>query len=341
MKDLDPKNISADDVFRNFISEDNSQHIQADGQSGSFSCADDFSNISGGEYLDLQGQNGLEYSTDFDLSDIDFSSLKGDCEAALNELKNKLKQIKKKKVIKRKQKGGLEIPITKSAVIIPKKGFRKTINNILVPDDRQLTIEGVDKFILGGSKQSESIRKMGYHNGKPLKQLMLNIDNSSSAVDLNLNLFNVSEPLDYFMATGLNLNDKITIAGGQGMSYSDVLFNILGNPTLIPNAKINYSGSNTVAQTSQVMRFTNTNIEGALRASPMQMNLNIDIYQYQSNIVYFDIDRDLNRPFIPDGSETISYTVLAGNSVSICFFYKQHSLKKFFIKEARDSKILI
>ena len=341
MNHLDTNNINSDDIFRNFISEDNFQHIKADGQGGSFSAADDFENISGGEYLDFSGSNELEYATDYDLSDIDFSSIKGNYDSALSQLKHKLKTVKKKKVIRKKKGAVKQIPITKSAVIIPKKGFRKTINKILVPDDRQLTIEGVDKFILGGGKHADTIRKMGYHNGKPLKQLMLNIDNSSSAVDLNLNLFNVSEPLDYFMATGLNLNDKITIAGGQGMSYSDMLFNILGNPTLIPNAKINYSGSNVTAQTNQVMRFTNANIEGALRANPMQMNLNIDIYQFQSNVVYFDIDRDLNRPFIPDGSETISYTVLAGNSVSICFFYKQHSLKKFLIKEARDSKTLI
>jgi hypothetical protein len=48
--------------------------------------------------------------------------------------------------------------------------------------------------------------------------------------------------------------------------------------------------------------------------------------------------KQLGRPFIPDGMDVIEYKILAGNSVTMCFFYKQVSLKKVFIEEARTSK---
>jgi hypothetical protein len=49
----------------------------------------------------------------------------------------------------------------------------------------------------------------------------------------------------------------------------------------------------------------------------------------------------LNRPFIPDGMDVIKYTVLAGMTVTMAFFYKQVNLKKVFFQEARNSKKLL
>jgi hypothetical protein len=63
--------------------------------------------------------------------------------------------------------------------------------------------------------------------------------------------------------------------------------------------------------------------------------------QVANDIVYFDLIKRLNRPFIPDGMDVIKYVIKAGMTVTLCFYYKQISLKKFFFKEARYSKDLM
>ncbi len=55
----------------------------------------------------------------------------------------------------------------------------------------------------------------------------------------------------------------------------------------------------------------------------------------------FDIVGQLNRVFIPDGMDVVQYTVLAGNSVTFCFYYKQKSLKKILFKEARVKRMVL
>ncbi len=237
-------------------------------------------------------------------------------------------QLPKNRILTKK------IPIKKSATIYGRETDTKTTKRILVPDDRKLIIEGVEKFIVSDS----SIKKIGYYKGKKLKQLMLHINNTESALDFTIELFNTAAVQDYEYSTGLQLNDKITVAGGTGMSYSELINYLIGNPTMIPNATIVFTGSTVSVQQSQTMQFLNKNVAGWKTSYPMQPFLLLDVNQFQNDIVYFDVDKDLNRPFIPDGSETIQYTVKAGNSVSICFYYKQHQLKKFFFKEARNSK---
>ena len=67
--------------------------------------------------------------------------------------------------------------------------------------------------------------------------------NNNSAVDFEVQVFNPSMPLDYMFSTGQNINDKVTVGGGV-VSYTDVLFNMLANPTLIPNATFVFAGPN-------------------------------------------------------------------------------------------------
>ena len=43
----------------------------------------------------------------------------------------------------------------------------------------------------------------------------------------------------------------------------------------------------------------------------------------------------MTRPYVPDGMDVLGYTILPGMSVSMCFYYKQVSLKKIFFKGAR------
>ena len=71
------------------------------------------------------------------------------------------------------------------------------------------------------------------------------------------------------------------------------------------------------------------------------MALNIDIDQQQNEIIYFDLEQTLDRPFIPDGMDIIQYKVLAGMTVTFGFYYSQVSLKKFFYKDAKDNRALM
>ncbi len=148
-------------------------------------------------------------------------------------------------------------------------------------------------------------------------------------------------PLDYLHETSLNLNDKITVSVGLATSYSDVLFNLLANPTLIPNAKFVFAapiGGDVRQQIQQPLIFKNKNIRGEQKLIPQQLPLKIDNLQFQSDMVYFDLMRSLNRPFIADGMDVIQYKVLAGFSVTFGFYFKQISLKKLLFKEAHDAK---
>jgi hypothetical protein len=203
--------------------------------------------------------------------------------------------------------------------------------------------EGVDKFILSNTKESEAIKNIGYYKGEKLKELVLIINNNTPN-DFDFELFNPSMPLDFLFSTSNNLNNRISVAGDNKVSYSDVLFNMLANPTLLPNAK--FVSENPVNQNQALLQFNqplifkNKNIAGFEKVHPIQNSLNTDIDQRQNNILYWDIMGTLGRAFIPDGMDVISYKVLAGNIVTFGFYYKQVSLKRFFFQEARDKKIL-
>lgn len=312
------------------------------------------------EYLSFNGNDQEELDDNFiDLSDIDFSSLTGknfkkDFRAINRVTKGKrvlkkkpklttktprptLAKTPKKSLLKSKVQP-INVGVKRSAIIRSKFG-KPTTQRIVVPDDRKVIVEGVDNFILSNTKESDAIRNIGYYEGEKLKELVLIINNDTpNAFDVEL--FNPSAPLDWLFSTAQNLNNSIAVAGDNKVSYSDMLFNLLANPTLIPNAKFTATGINAVDQFNQAMFFKNKNIAGHEIIHPIQNSLNIDIDQNQKQIVYWDIMETLGRAYIPDGMDVIQYKVLPFTNVVFGFYYKQVSLKRFFFKEARNKKIL-
>lgn len=239
---------------------------------------------------------------------------------------------------KRMVKGGGRVPIQERATITG-NGRGGTTKRIIVPSSQKVIVEGVDRFILSKGKQEDNVKNIGYYKGKKLRELILTMNNNS-ALDFNLELFNPSEPLDYLFSTSGNLNNKIQVAGDI-VSYSDVLFNILANPTHLVNAKFTFSGATYQSQINQPLIFKNKRITGEQLVEPMQLALKVDNMQVIQEIVFFDIYNSLNRPFIPNGMDVIQYKVLAGNTVTFAFYYEQKDLRKFFFKEARESKKLL
>lgn len=311
-----------------------------------FYGADGESSPIGGE-IDEEEED-LDSNDDF-IYDIDFSQFKGkDFKSSLRNVnktvssKKKLQvkaHNKKKKMVKKPL--SQEIVVKKRATLYGKKtktgGEAKTTKRIIVPSTQKVIVEGVDKFILGEDKCG--VKDIGYYKCKKLKELVFTMNNNSG-VDFNLELFNPSEPLDYLFATSGNLNNKIQVAGGI-VSYSDVLFNILANPTHLVNAKFTFAGATVQQQINQPLIFKNKRITGDQKVEPLQLQLQVDTMQVANDIVFFDILGNLNRPFIPNGMDVIQYKVLAGNTVTFAFYYEQKDLRKFFFEEARKSKKLI
>jgi hypothetical protein len=62
--------------------------------------------------------------------------------------------------------------------------------------------------------------------------------------------------------------------------------------------------------------------------------------QVEGNNISFDFDDVIHKPYVPDGMETITYNILAGNTVTMAFFYEQKSIKKLFFPEARKQQKL-
>jgi len=230
------------------------------------------------------------------------------------------------------------IPVKKGKYNLKSDG-RKKIANVIVPNDKKVIIEGASKFIPSQKSQDESIKGIQYYKGKKLKALVLNINNTDPT-DFVLELFNPSMPLDYLYSTSQNLNSRVEVAGGT-TTYSDVLFNILANPVMVVNVQMVTSGSQVANQNNQAIFVTNKNIEGYQRVFPVNIDLQVDNMQVANDIIYFNVQRAINRPFIPDGMDIIRYTILAGMSVTMTFWYTQVSLKKFFFEEAKASKSIL
>jgi hypothetical protein len=297
--------------------------------------------------IDLNA-DGLDYEDDseFDddiLDDIDFSDFKGkDFKSSFAKVN---KHIDKKQAVKQNKKGGFvrkKKPLTKDFGI--KKGAtitggKKKISKIIVPRDKKVIVEGVSKFILSKDVKDDAVRNIGYYKGKKLKEMVL-IFNNHTPNDLTLQLFNPSMPLDYLYSTSQNLNNQIQVAGGA-VAYSDVLFNLLANPTLVVNAKFILTGPAFNSQIAIPLQYINKEITGTVDITPINLALQIDNMQVFDYVVNYDLMGTLNRPFIPDGMDVINYKVLAGMTVTMCFYYKQVSLKKFFFEEARNSKKLM
>ena len=210
-----------------------------------------------------------------------------------------------------------------------------TPNSRVIVPANSVIVEGVSDFILDQSKEADSIRNIGYWKGKKLEKLIL-VLNNDSALDFSFSLFNPSMPLDYLYSTSLSLNNKIEVAGG--VAYTDVLFNILANPMLIRQAQIVVNGARQVEQQSIALQFQDKCANGTIEVVPLNLALKVDTMQVFSNTVSFDLYQSLNRPYIPDGMHVLNYTVLAGNTVTMCFYYEQKSIAKLFYKEARIKK---
>lgn len=287
------------------------------------------------EFGNMDGEFGVdEYDGDF-IEDIDFSEFKG------KSFKSSLHKVKKAvaKNNKSRKPLGKEFFVKKRATLYGKanaKGEVKTTKRIIVPSTQKVIIEGVDKFILGEDKCG--VKDIGYYKCKKLKELIFTMNNNSG-VDFDVELFNPSQPLDYLYSTSGNINNKIQVAGGV-VSYTDVLFNILGNPMHIVNAKFTFAGPSFQQQINQPLIFKNKAATGEQKVEPFQLQLQVDNMQVAKDIGFFDLNT-LGRPFIPNGMDVIKYKVLAGNTVTFAFYYRQKDLRKLFYDEAKNSKKLL
>lgn len=287
------------------------------------------------DFLNADGEDDDFEDIEETISDIDFSSLSGDFRSSMKQINKKLTS---KKAKNKKSKGPSKfVAYRKGSKFASGKG---KFSKVIVPRDKNVIIEGVSKFIVSDAEENQATKNIGYYNGKKLKELLLIINNDTPA-DFEIELFNTASPLDYLYSTSGNLNDRIKVAGGFAASYAQVLYHLASNPTMIVNAKFVVAGPTIPEQIREVMKFKNQNIEGKQKVTPFQMNLNIDLYQEQNDIVYFDLMSSLNRPFIPDGMDVLQYKVLKGMTVVLAFYYKQISMKKYFFPEARKSKELI
>ena len=318
-----------------------------DNYRGFFEEDDDLGDAIGGEATDSEWNYfnaNADAEIDNDIIDeINFSEMRGKSfGSSLNKFNHAYHNKNRRKIIENSAGGNYtkNFGVTSSAKLIGKNKSPKNVSRVIVPDDQKIIVQGVDNFILDKGNSCEGEKNIGYYNCKKLKELVISMTNTS-LVDFNLELFNPSMPMDYLFSTSGNINNKVIVAGGV-VSYSDVLFNMLANPLHIVNAKFAYTSASaalTAAQINQPLMFKNKRITGDIKIAPLNTQLQIDVYQHQSDILFFDFDSSLGRPFMPDGMDVIQYKVLAGCSVTFSFYYRQKSLKRFFLKEARTHKI--
>jgi len=233
------------------------------------------------------------------------------------------------------------IPVQEGEEVQLKGRNKKLISKVVIPNDRNVIVEGASKMMLSEDKRDTLIKQLGYYNGKKLQELIIEIDNNSEN-DFVLSLFDPSMPLDYLYSTSQNLNNRITVGGGA-LQYTDLMFNILANPLLIHSAYFTLEGTTTQVSRQEVlaMQFVNKNAQGYKKIDPVNLSLKIDTMQVFNNVIAFDLHESLNRPFIPDGLDVINYTIYAGVKATLVFFYEQIHIKDVYYDEARKSKILL
>lgn len=274
-------------------------------------------------------------------NDIDFSEIKGkSVKTSLYKAKDKLRR---KNIILGKNAKRKPLPLTKKFEVKPNttkninsKGNKdKTIRNVLVSKDQTLIINGVSDFIL--NKANDGVRNIGYYKGEKLSKLLLTFNNTNGN-DLTIDIFNPNGIFKYFIANSQDLDDRIVVGDG-GITYSEVLYNLLANPTIITGAKFQFQCNTQLQLTRQInepLFFTNKDIRSYTAVKPS--TITIDAYQYLSNVVDFDILEEQNRPFFPNGTDTIRYNIYAGTTASMCFYYKQHVLIEEFFKLAKEKR---
>ncbi len=252
------------------------------------------------------------------------------------------KKVKRKKVVN-SLKLAKDWDVQKRATIYSEN--ERSTNKIIVPRDRKVIVEGINKFILSDDCNANDLKSIGYCNGKKLKEMLFTINNEGH-LDYTVEFFNPSQPLDYYQSTSQNINDKIIVAGSNvdHVQYTDVLFHMMSNPTKIINSKVVITAPDeTTLFNQRAINFRNTQKD--LRAWEDIRSINIDLmldaFQFQSNIVAYNLEKELGRPYVPDGMDILKYTVLAGCTVSIAFYYEQKMLKKFFYEETRDNKLIL
>lgn len=270
---------------------------------------------------------------DDSFNDIDFSSFKGDTKKNLHKINKTISNRKptKRYIKKRYQPLTKEFAVNKKATIIGSK--QRKMGKVIVPNDRKIIVEGVSRFMLSDSKDSDALRNIGYYKGKKQQQLVL-IFNNNTPNDFNLELFNPSMPLDYLYSTSLNLNSQIQVAGST-VQYSDVLFNILANPVMITSATFTISGPKATEQKAVSLQLIDKFVNGVTKIDPINLALQIDNMQVEGNNISFSLFDTYQKPYIPDGMSVVNYSILAGNTVTMAFFYEQKSIKKLFFEEAR------
>ncbi len=272
------------------------------------------------------------------LTDVDFSQVAGkDFKKSLANVKKKIKTVKAKKAPA--QKLNQEIPVRDRAFV---DGYKAGgLSKVIVARDRKVIIEQVNKFIL--SDDYNDIKRINYYKGNKLKEVVLAFNNNTSAVDVNLQIFNPSDPMNYLHSTSQNINDYVKVADSTNVLYTDVLFNILANPLLVYNAKIVVSGANSSAQINEPMRFRNKNTGSEEHVKPIAVGLLVDSFQkIRDSINFFEFHKKLNRPFIADGMDVIEYRVLAGMTVTLVFFCRQKLIKHLlYPEETAGNKILL
>lgn len=301
-----------------------------------FGESEDYSGVdSGNNPIAILGESNdfNDALIDLDFSDFAGKSFKKSFRKATSKI-NERRGVRRPRTLVPKKPLSKQFGVGTSAKIV---GRKKQLGKVIIPDDRKVIVEGVSKFILSDKKEDNLYRNIGYYKGKKLQELVF-IFNNDSALDFELSLFNPSMPLDYLFATSQNLNDKIQVAGNSGVSYSDVLFNILANPILIRSATVVISGAQDVAQQNVALRVQDKYINGVTEIVPVNLGLKIDTMQVDANSISFNVNDVLNRPFIPDGMDVINYTILAGNTVTMCFYHEQKSIKKLFFDEARKKR---
>jgi transposase len=178
----------------------------------------------------------------------------------------------------------------------------------------------------------------------------IGVENVGFAAEGNINytveFFNPSTPMDYYQATSQNINDKISVAGQNvnGVQYTDVMWHMMSNPTRIINSKIVITAPNDTilfAQRDFNFGITQKDLRAYTDTEPINIPQLLDKFQFQSNILAFNFQNELNRPYVPDGMDILRYTILAGCTVSIAFYYEQKMLKKYFYKDLRDNKHIL
>lgn len=207
---------------------------------------------------------------------------------------------------------------------------KKTTQNIIVSSDQRVVINGVSNFMLDNSY--DSLRTIGYYKGEKLKELLLTFNNTTGN-DLTIDIFNPTGWGKYLIANRQDLDDRIIVGGGQ-IPYSQAVFSMIGAPPLIANCKFQFVCPDEVSlkeQLNQTLNFKNSSIQAYSVVKPNTFT--VDYMQYQVNVNTFDIIQEIARPFFPDGTDTLEYTIKAGSTVVMCFYYKHFPLVELLYKE--------